>query len=168
MSDAPHILASVGCSNQQSYEGLLLSRETLAVHLRRGDYLDDRRYGCVGVKEVIEALGEVPPPAITTLVIFSDSPELVESELKALELQYSGRILFAPRSDSPIYDFQSLSRFPRILISNSTFSWWAARLGDDSKEVWAPEPWSVDTSIAKPSLPPNWKTYSSGLGQSEV
>ena len=44
-------------------------------------------------------------------------------------------------SDSEIMDFQLLMHADKLIISNSSFSWWAAYLNKKHAEVFAPENW---------------------------
>jgi hypothetical protein len=53
-----------------------------------------------------------------------------------------------------------MSRAPALVTANSSFSWWAAWLGDrPGRPVVAPRPWFDDPSIdARDLLPPHWLT----------
>jgi len=110
--------------------------ESLAVHARLGDYqthffnVDGVRHSyALGMDYYAEALANFP--ADMPLVVFSDSPS------RAVKMFERRRIWVTP----PVADriaFAFMSKFTQITISNSTFSWWAAWLGKDAKNVVAP------------------------------
>ena len=50
-------------------------------------------------------------------------------------------------------DFLLMSRFSNIIISNSSFGWWAALT---SESVVAPRRWYVATDVNSDFFPENW------------
>ena len=89
----------------------------IAVHVRLGDKKEKRtkpEYYLDGVSQ----LGE------DEVTWFSDSPE--SPFIKNLQNKRGGAI----RNEGFLIDFQSMMSFKKIVISDSTFSWWAAWLGN--------------------------------------
>jgi hypothetical protein len=112
--------------------------EAVAVHIRLGDYrhqlpigssveggwLLPRRY----YHEALEMLG-----GSRQIALFSDEPDLAE--------EFLGRKAdYVSRMDDIKLDFRMLSSCARMIIANSTFSWWAAWLNPNASPlIVAPE-----------------------------
>jgi len=111
--------------------------DAVAIHIRLGDYkehylkIDGRAHPYNLQRDYYEAsirFQGIERP----LVLFSDSPN------------EAAKLLPKPPSwifpDQPALDtLHAMSRFKRIVISNSSFSWWAGWLGDSEKIVCAPK-----------------------------
>jgi hypothetical protein len=104
-------------------------REMVAVHVRRGDYLV---HGWALTAEYYtRALSQFSKG--TPIALFSDDPETAEALLPRKPAWVSsGQVMAA--------DMFLMSSFPRLVIANSSFSWWAGWLGaQQEKQVVAPE-----------------------------
>ncbi|RYX82273.1 alpha-1,2-fucosyltransferase, partial [bacterium] len=122
---------------------------SVSIHIRRGDYLTD--------KEAFQLMGLMPINYYKTAInyikqkltnpnfyIFSDDLDWVKSNLKI---------------DAPTYyidggkdyiDLELMSKCKHNIIANSSFSWWAAFLNNNSaKIVIAPNQWVVPPEINK-------------------
>lgn len=119
----------------------------IAVHVRRGDYLNDevkKTHGIVpfeyfqqGVRSLREALGKLP------VLVFSD--DVAEAFRLASEIDDAD--VFDPEESRTSHQtLRALSQSAGICISNSTFGWWAAYLNAD-RPVVAPKPWFVNQSV---------------------
>ena len=110
----------------------------LAVHVRLGDYFHVRSsYGLSGMGWTLppafyeRALSRFPKKV--PIALFSDEPEVASA--------------FLPREPSRVskgsdhaLDLFAMASFKRMIISNSSFSWWAAWLNSQpDKEIVAPE-----------------------------
>lgn len=112
-----------------------------ALHIRRGDYLASRHtrmiyYTCTE-SYYLSALAELKKTSgIRKVQIFSDDIEWCRRVFRGEEYSY---VTFA---GDLLTEFALLASFRNIVISNSTFSWWAAfcNLHKD-KHVIAPEVW---------------------------
>lgn len=136
------------------------SSDTISVHIRRGDYLlpaheshglASRAYFDRAIPLMREKYGDMP------LRIFTDSPELMAEELDGLEHPFE----IAPNSpDLTSWDTVKLMAQGRgIVMSNSSFSWWAAwliRRRDPSARTIAPRPWTADGASAHDLLFEDW------------
>jgi hypothetical protein len=58
-------------------------------------------------------------------------------------------------------EFKIISRSKRIVIGNSTFSWWGAYLAGSNANVVAPAKWFKHKQDPKDLIPPKWKTIQS-------
>lgn len=108
----------------------------VAVHARLGDYADhffcvgDRTYPyMLGADFYTAALDHFPEDV--PIALFSDDPDRARA--------------FLPRSPDwvcpaagPAETLIAMTRFRRIIIANSSFSWWAAWLGGPCNDVVAP------------------------------
>lgn len=144
-------------ANVEHYGNNFRRQDTVALHIRRGDYL---------TQVALEWLGLLPleyyQRALTTLcekvdlkqaVVFSDDIEWVKQHL-LLEIETiyaSGSI-----SHSSMEDFYLMSCCRHQVIANSTFSWWAAYLNEyPEKRIVAPNKWYNKTDINDKDLVPS-------------
>jgi hypothetical protein len=112
--------------------------EAVAVHVRLSDYRrqtpigQSEEGGWVLPREYYERAFDVIGRH-RKIVVFSDEPELAE--------QYLGRQAdHVSRSGDMRIDFRMMSSCARMIIANSTFSWWAAWLNPiASRQILAPE-----------------------------
>lgn len=130
----------------------LLPEKYIAVHIRRGDYIklihkipilrEFRRcqlsYYQSAIKKIREIYHNEP------LLVCTDSPDWVKTIMKELDPEHSDNIRLAPIHEeiSPKFsDFITLYLSQAMVISNSTYSWWAAYLNNENITVCAPTPW---------------------------
>jgi hypothetical protein len=121
--------------------GRIASGPSVAVHVRRGDSLQNRKLSQVGLgyhQRAIARLRERMPEA--TLYLFSDEIEAIQREYRP-----PGPHVFV-NVTQPWHAYDNLrlmSLCDHFIIANSSFSWWAAWLGASPvKEVIYPQPWS--------------------------
>lgn len=120
-------------------------KKLVAMHVRRGDYVstssDGGKHLVCDVNWYLGAL-EVLRLKIDNfrLVIFSDDEQWVRDRFGALQED----IFVVPSNDfrEPWIDLYLMSCCDHFILSNSTFSWWAAFLGE-TKASWviAPKYW---------------------------
>jgi hypothetical protein len=142
-----------------SYKNELRNCESVAIHIRRGDYLTEVALDVLGLKEkdyYLEAYSiikkHIPNPVI---YFFSDDVKFVEEELLPV---IPGKILSRPEPDNFIEDFYLMSQCRHNIIANSSFSWWAAWLNDNpGKTVIAPKKWfNNGPKDTEDLIPENW------------
>lgn len=106
--------------------------DAVSVHVRRGDYLKlPEHFPFVGIDYLQRAIAEFPHD---NFIFFSDDIAWCKQNFK------SDRFAFV--SDTPLKDMQVMSMCKHHIISNSTFSWWAAWLNHKAdKKVIAPKVW---------------------------
>jgi len=133
----------------------------VAVHVRRGDYVEDPRIRArFGICErdyyetAMRLLRE--QDGRCRFFVFSDDVDRVEREFAGMP------DLTFVRGNSQEEDLHLMSSCRHIVVANSTFSWWAAwlnRLPD--KIVIAPRQWFgpelMDKLDFKDMLPPDWR-----------
>lgn len=141
----------------------LQTENSVAVHIRRGDYVTSPLYsttiGALPVSyynEAIELICEKIKNPI--FYIFSDDLNWCKENLKSENVSF----YFVDDEHVGAYAanyLQLLTKCKHYIISNSTFSWWGAWLSDsdNDKIVIAPKKWFLDTSLdGKDIVPENW------------
>lgn len=140
----------------------------IGVHMRRGDYTTDRyrnTFGPISVEYVDRGLRFLRREAdsLPTLV-FSDEPGVVIQELREVGLDnVADSVIEPPPGTDPIESMLLLSTAAHLLLSNSSFSWWAAYLGHrPGRLVVAPRPWFLGLDHdTRDLLLPEWLTLDS-------
>ena len=118
----------------------LAKPDSYAVHIRRGDYLKPAISAALPTAYYIEGLRKLGAKSDSRIIVFSDSPQLAEDELVSLNTEFSFQ--FAPRAFDAANSLFALSKSTNLVMSNSTFSWWAAMTGNLSKRVCRPTGWN--------------------------
>jgi hypothetical protein len=138
-----------------------LEVKPVMVHVRRGDYSNpennyigtlDKEYYLDGVRLIM------PEGSGRQVWVFSDSVDQVRKEfgVEGWGFEY----ILTPRSVSAAEVMTLMSMSAGLVISNSTFSYWAAMLGDDPRVV-APSKWFRKGSDPLDLLPPEWNRVES-------
>lgn len=132
----------IGKCAKQVEEEILNSKNSVSLHIRRGDYIDDLKtnsyhgtcnldYYNRAVEFLKEKLGGI------NIFVFSDDIDWVKNNLKLYN------VVFVSNSDIKDYEEVILmSKCQNNIIANSTFSWWGAWLNTNkNKIVIAPKVW---------------------------
>jgi hypothetical protein len=139
----------------------LTGRTTVAVHVRRGDYVakDDaaRFHGCcppVYYDQACDRLSRELPDAV--FCIFSDDPAWARANLK---LPAQAEFISSSGPHATMEDFFLLTQCRHFIIANSTFSWWPAWLADaPGQRVIAPRRWFLGFDVNPADrFPPDWE-----------
>jgi hypothetical protein len=143
-----------------SFGNELNTGETVAIHVRRGDYLTKvalHVLGLVEKKYYIKAYEAIAKKISSPQVYyFSDDIEWVEKELVPV---IPGKLISQQQPTNHLEDFFLMSKCKHNIIANSSFSWWAAWLNNNpGKIVVAPAKW-FNTGGPKDTqdlVPPGW------------
>jgi hypothetical protein len=131
----------------------------IGIHVRRGDYTLSRQQKILGLTTRayyeralahLQGLGLDGPVYLAT-----DSPNAVREEFGGM----GGFLLIDPPPGShPFEVVLLLSRLDGLVIANSSFSWWAAFIGErPGRVVIAPQPWFTQTNLdSRDLLPSDW------------
>jgi hypothetical protein len=136
----------------------------IAIHFRNYSRDDIRRFGrnvtphpTLGLKYYAQAYNifreRIPDPEV---YVFRDLPSRDSDDF----IQMCNRccIVDSQKIESAIHENYIMSKSRNIIIANSTYSWWAAWLGEGGKKfVVAPRIWMNDSSSSD-IYPPNWVT----------
>jgi len=118
--------------------------ESVAVHLRFGDFQNAeviQEYGRLGIDYYLGAVNGIRGLPIKGEVIwriFTDDYMLARKTIESLNLE---NVQFA--RDLDLSDFDELIYFSKhdvLILSNSTYSWWAGYLARGKSKVIAPKP----------------------------
>ena len=134
---------------------------SVVLNVRRGDYLVAKNYSHHGIAsasyyyralELIQRLGLDGP-----IYVASDSIDVAMEELASIDNLLP---LVPPPGVNPLEVLLLLSRSDAFVAANSTFSWWAAFLGERPGQiVIAPRPWFSSFGLdTRDLLPPSWLT----------
>lgn len=137
-------------------------QQPAAIHLRFGDYsLHNETIGNLSKAYYIKALENMMERKnFNHIYCFSDN--LAKSSDWLSESKYYKKIQFinppvnAPASESLILQSKAAGH----VISNSTFSWWAATLSSQECVI-SPKKWFIGMKDPETLLPPNWNLQES-------
>ncbi len=140
---------------------LIESVASVAVHVRRGDYVSNpitnRYHGVCSLEYYDRAVAEIAKMVKEPhFFIFSDDLDWVRNNLKfgfpAIYLNHNS-------GDQGHEDMKLMSLCRHNIIANSTFSWWGAWLNKNpDKLVYAPAKWFNTKKLdTKDLLPISWK-----------
>jgi hypothetical protein len=124
----------------------------IALHIRRGDYLHfPEHHPVLDASYYIKALADCPDLPI---VVFTNDKDWV---LKSKFLDKFNYIV----SDFSDYghDLYLMTKAKKVIIANSSFSWWGAWLSD-ATEIFAPKKWfgpKLSPQDTSDLYPENWK-----------
>lgn len=137
----------------------LQAANAVAVHVRRGDYLDHEVFRVCGTEYFQSAIANLREtldhPAF---FVFSDDPAWCRDHLAAPDVAV---VDSGMAGLDPLHDLHLMSLAPHHIICNSTYSWWAAWLGEGpGQQVILPDRWyssAIHAPIEDRRLP-HWRT----------
>lgn len=140
---------------------LMQLENPICIHVRRGDYLRlGNEFGYLSEEYFEKSLLQLENPS-RPLWLFSDDPDLVIRDFRNIKFDLIPTVEFS-LDDAESLIIMSLSN--TVIMSNSSFSWWAATLGNQEKEVLAPFPWFKSMENPEDLYFPNWKKVGSEWG----
>ena len=138
----PHILEK--CKNI-----MLQYSNPVAIHVRRGDYVKHPGFWTVTPEYIIDSLYHFSPGPNATYLIFSDDIEWCK--------EVFGDGFTFIEGNNQYEDLCLMSLCKHNIISNSSFSWWAAWLNNNPKKITvAPSEWFTDPKPLNDLYPSNW------------
>lgn len=106
--------------------------KNVAVHIRRGDYMNLKHIHLVcGTEYFTNNIKKFPNHQIN---VFTDSIDYVKQEFSDLDINIID-------TKSEIQDFQLMSIHDNMICSNSSFSWWASFLNNKKQQIIVPDRW---------------------------
>lgn len=114
------------------------------VHIRGGDFLNvkihqvtDAHYYCLAISHALNS-------GYTEFITVSDDREYCEAIMQQIRSRLKDvNIITAAQGGSLIEDFSRIAIAPARILGNSTFSWWAAALGESNSRTWSPLPFTT-------------------------
>ena len=137
----------------------MLETPTISAHIRRGDYMDVKdTFGVLSSDYYISAINfilENSSIKYARVLIFSDDFVLAKQLFGNLDILLPVQFAESPENN-PEETLMLMSQSDAIIISNSTYSWWAAQLGKKSKFVVCPSKWFRGMLDPEDLFPPEW------------
>lgn len=132
---------------------------TISVHIRRGDYMNSRdSFGVLSAEYYTSAIRftlENSSTKYSRVLVFSDDLALAKQLFSNLEISLPVQFAESPEN-YPEEILMLMSQSDALVISNSSFSWWAAQLGNKSKFIVCPSKWFRGMLDPEDLLPPEW------------
>jgi hypothetical protein len=138
--------------------------QVLGLHLRRGDYLNNPAMGVLASEYYRTAIKQLKQRGLDwdAVWVFSDDCQRAEVDLKGIFSETEEVVYISPPEDSHSFESLYLMSKTKILVTaNSTFSWWAATLGDADRPVVCPETWFSNMDEPIDLVPDHWIRASS-------
>jgi hypothetical protein len=141
------------------YKEQISKLNSVGLHIRRGDYLTSPLHNVCTmgyyIKSVEYMRGQLASPHF---FVFSDDIQWCSEHLNISNCSF---VNVKASRKNPISDLQLMSLCKHHIISNSTFSWWAAWLsGRHDKIVVAPHRWfnaeRMNARALQDTIPPDW------------
>lgn len=127
------------------------NHESVAIHIRRGDYTDISNFGTCSVEYYEKAIEKIASQLKNPkFYIFTEDHEWFNENIN---IKYPHRhIVFKEKNDSIGRGYGQLLKIMSLckhfIIGNSTFSWWGAWLSEyKNKKIIAPKPWFQSREI---------------------
>ena len=123
--------------------------ESVCVHVRRGDYMTATGFSICSIDYYLNSISCIKDKINSPVFfVFSDDIEWCRNNIVGENIQY----MEALRPDYE--DFEIMRNCKHFIISNSTFSWWAAYLGERQDScVITPKTWFDDSPKKNLNLP---------------
>jgi len=127
---------------------------SVSMHIRRGDYVNHPKYNNICTLEYYQNALSVLHNRVgaITVFVFSDDIEWCRAHFQGEQ--------FVPVSHNKgvhsFRDLQLMSLCQHHIIANSSFSWWAAYLGDENGVVLGPKKWKNNMVGTRDLFPDNW------------
>jgi hypothetical protein len=121
------------------------TKNSVAVHIRRGDYVGNKNFDIIGLDYFIDAAKYMKKKLGTpTFFVFSDDLNWVRENL---DLTKFGKVFFMD-NNSPNQDIIISAACENHIITNSTFAWWCAWLNQNpGKIVVSPRRWNASEHL---------------------
>lgn len=124
--------------------------DKIAVHVRRGDYVNNPFYVDLFLDGYYDRAMNVFPVKNEYFLVFSDDIEWCKEQSTFKGCEFS-------EGFSEIDDLNRMASCQAHIIANSSYSWWGAYLSPYGGQVMAPEKWYSD-SVQRTELLKEWKT----------
>jgi hypothetical protein len=148
---------TVDSQELDDFVGLAKIERPLVVHVRLGDYLQESKFGTLGIEYYSRALRELFEVSKHPRIwVFSDD---IEQAKLLIEKKYLEFVRWFPDIGEPaVVTFEKMRLGHAYILGNSTFSWWSAFLSKtpDAPTI-APTPWFTGLQEPNELIPPNWK-----------
>ena len=127
----------------------MLSDNSVSIHIRRGDYLNNPVYGVCNEDYYEKAIRHIEKQVSNpSFFVFSDDLEWSDKLMRYLGVNY--KLITINTGVDSYKDMYLMTRCRHNIIANSTFSWWGAWLNNNpGKIVIAPNKWTTSIYMDK-------------------
>ena len=127
----------------------------LVVHIRRGDYLQDTKFGCLSEKYYKQAITDVWNESKHKRIwLFSDDSEFA---LRMIDQKYLKYVRVIEPTLSAAETFEIMRLGADYIIANSSYSYWAGRLRkNEEAQVHSPNRWFKKAYFSPKNTPKDW------------
>jgi hypothetical protein len=155
------IYARHGADVVDKFRRLAAIEKPLVVHVRLGDYLTEKDFGIPSKNYYEQSVKHLLSGGkYSNIWLFSDDIEMAQEYF--VGMQKAQIRFFSHVEYSTAETFEIMRLGYGYVIANSSFSWWAAFLCENSNvEVIAPDPWFVKIPEPNKLMPVNWKRVKS-------
>ncbi len=134
--------------------GIPKKTDMVSIHIRRGDYVNNRFYIDLCESDYYEQAIKMFPNE--KFLVFSDDIEWCKVYFKDRGFEFVDVLNPDGSMRSEVDDMNLMASCKHNIIANSTFSWWAAFLNPNKdKKVIAPRDWFVD-GLERTVCPIEW------------
>lgn len=142
--------------NLKSVDQKICNSSSVSIHIRRGDYVGNKDYEVCSLDYYKKSLDFFENNCKNlTFFVFSDDIEWVKQNL-----DFKSEVVFVSgRGFNEAEELVLMSHCKYNIISNSSFSWWAAWLNSNpNKKIIMPDRWSnaPGLELVPDLLPDNW------------
>ena len=131
---------------------LIQEIDPTVVHIRRGDYEQKIPESLLPVTYFQKALREMSTECQRKPIwVFTDDEDAAKKLTLGLDI-----IIIDSKESNEAENLMVMSLAKRIIISNSTYSLWAAKLGQPNYVAY-PDPWFVGRDVPENFFPSEWK-----------
>ena len=139
------------------WKKLAEKEKPLVVHIRRGDYLSEPKFGVLSQEYYFNALKELlRKTTIGKMWVFSDDISAARRMISSdwgLPLRF-----FDPLQHNSVETLEIMRLGKAFIIANSTFSYWAATLSVvDGSLIVCPRPWFRNLNDPTDLIDPRWR-----------
>jgi hypothetical protein len=143
-------------------EEIKSSLNSVAIHIRRGDYAQNiDGIGLLSFEYFYKALEVLlEKKNISSVYIFSDE----DIDISAFRSRFPNldfKVINPPSESKPVECIILMSLAANRIISNSSFSWWAAYLADKAHNNYSPSPWFRNKKAPELLIPDTWNKLNS-------
>ena len=141
------------------YKEKILASNSVGIHVRRGDYMTSQLHNVCTMEYYARSIAYIKGlVALPHFFVFSDDVEWCSENLNISDCTF---VKVTASGSNPLIDLQLMSLCKHNIISNSTYSWWAAWLNENhEKIVVAPNRWFNDESMnaraLQDTIPDDW------------
>lgn len=151
--DAFAVKSEFICDSLEKMLNIAAATQSLAVSIRRGDFLQSSHLGVCSEEYYFNAIAHIRAVKdIDCIFVFSDDLNYCRELFSHLD----GQVIYV-EGFTAAKSLYLMSQCKHFAIANSTFSWWGAWLSTfQDKLVVCPFPWNDNEPVLADFIPPDW------------